>query len=98
MAGRGIIVGRRMHRRETVAFTHPVTGKTVYLAARTQWDGSWYTSDINRAKIRREPGVAAQDLRYLPEVARDMKGRVIDARTVKGYVDKPSRADREEGR
>jgi hypothetical protein len=79
-------------RREAIALTLPETGKTVYYAARPEWDGAWYTADINRAKVYRHPAQAAEVIRCHDWT--DLNSRVIDPRNVPGYVDKPSAAAR----
>ena len=77
-----------MHRREAIEIQ--IDGQARYVAAKLEPDGAWYTADINRAKVWRHPGMAAQWMFQHSGVT----GRIVDPRGVAGYVDKPSAAAR----
>jgi len=83
---------RYMRRREVIALD--IGGSVAYFQPR-RWDAGWYTREINEAKVFRHPGLAKQiiNVTYGSQWA-GFNPRVIDPRTVPGYVDKPTRAER----
>ena len=90
-----------MHRREVVALNLPTCpGRVVYLAAKAQWDAAWYTDDINKAKVFRHPGLAKAtiDAHETSRVEAGLNPRVVSARSVPGYVDRPSAVARRQAR
>lgn len=83
---------RYMKRREVIALD--IDGKVAYYQPR-RWDAGWYTRDINEAKVFRHPGLARQtiDVTYASQWD-TFNPRVIDPRTVAGYIDKPTAAEK----
>ena len=90
-----------MRRREVICLTMPDIAEPVYYAGPKHvptgfsYCGiAWLTKDINRAKVWRHPG-QAQAVEFSNRAAWSaFSPRIIDPRTVAGYVDKPSRTAR----
>jgi hypothetical protein len=82
---------RFMKRREVIALD--IGGKVAYFQPR-RWDGGWYTRDINEAKVFRHPGYASDVIHGFRSSWENFNPRVISPRDVKGYVDKPTAAEK----
>jgi hypothetical protein len=99
--GRGSAAREPMRRREIIVLAMPDIAEPVYYAGRKHvpssfsYQGvSWLTTDINRAKVWRHPEQAAAVLHGQRDAWASFAPRIIDPRTVTGYVDKPSRTAR----
>jgi hypothetical protein len=83
---------RSMKRREVIALT--IDGKSAYFAKPGRWDASWYTRDINQAKVWRHPDMAQATIGSYGVAWKTFQPRVIDPRTVAGYRDVPTAAEK----
>lgn len=99
--GRGSAPRKPMRRREVIALTMPDIAEPVYYAGPkyaptcfAYCGVSWLTKDINHAKVWRHPQQAQAVVMTKRETLAAFQPRILDPRTVVGYIDKPSRAAR----
>lgn len=84
---------RLMQRREVIALDLPtLPGKVAYFAKKLQWDASWYTTDINKAKVYRHPDLASNTIRMMGESWKSCNPRIVNPRSIEDYVDIPTKA------
>ena len=87
-----------MKRREVIALDNIVPGKVTYFAACLQWDAAWHSPEINRAKVFRHPGLASATIDARGAAWLFYNPRIVDPRTVAGYKDKPSAAEKRQAK